>query len=71
MKPSIKKNNQKKRTGYIMKEINTDGICFYCSKSYSGIIMMIRHLESCEKRKNFYLDMNKKLNKSEYDNNNK
>ena len=54
-----------------MKEINTDGICFYCSKSYSGIIMMTRHLESCENRKNFYLDMNKKLNKSEYDNNNK
>jgi hypothetical protein len=30
---------------------------------------MTRHLESCEKRKNFYLEMNKK-NKSDHDNKN-
>ena len=43
-----------------MKKIGTEGNCLYCSKSYSGITMMASHLESCEKRKNFYLEMNKK-----------
>ena len=46
-----------------MKKIGTEGNCFYCSNSYSGIYMMTRHLESCEKRKNFYIEMNKKLKK--------
>ena len=45
----------------MMKKIGTEGNCFYCSNSYSGIYMMTRHLESCEKRKNFYIEMNKKL----------
>lgn len=44
-----------------MKKIGTEGNCFYCLNSYSGIYMMTRHLESCEKRKNFYIEMNKKL----------
>ena len=42
------------------KSTITEGICLYCSKSYSGLATMTRHLESCEKRKNFYLEMNKK-----------
>ena len=36
-----------------MKKIGTEGNCFYCSNSYSGIYMMTRHLESCEKEKIF------------------
>src|SRR5215213_6721511 len=45
----------------MMKKIGNDGNCFYCSNNYYGIYMMTRHLESCEKRKNFYIEMNKKL----------
>ena len=37
----------------------TEGICFYCSESYSSPAMT-RHLESCGKRKNFYLEIDKK-----------
>lgn len=39
---------------------NIEGDCLYCSKSYS-FIYMTRHLELCEKRKQFYLEMNKKI----------
>ena len=46
----------------MVKKTGTEGNCLYCSKSYPGITMT-RHLESCEKRKNFYLEMNKKINK--------
>lgn len=50
------------------KSTITQGTCLYCLKSYSGIAMT-RHLEFCEKRKNFYL-MNKKIkNKSQSTNN--
>ena len=52
-----------------MKKIGTEGNCLYCSKSYSGIAMMASHLESCEKRKNFYLEMNKKKKSKEQSNN--
>lgn len=51
------------------KSTITQGICLYCSKSYPGITMT-RHLESCEKRKNFYLEMNKKIKKSKEQSNN-
>jgi hypothetical protein len=43
----------------MLKKTITEGDCLYCSKSYSGMAMT-RHLESCEKRKNFYLEINKK-----------
>jgi hypothetical protein len=45
----------------MVKKTGTEGNCLYCSNSYSGITMMTRHLESCEKRKNFYLEMNEKI----------
>jgi len=48
------------------KRNTADGICIYCSESYSSQAMT-RHLESCEKRKNFYLTKNKK-NKSHSNN---
>jgi hypothetical protein len=52
-----------------VKKTSTEGNCLYCSKSYPGIAMT-RHLESCEKRKNFYLEMNKKITKSKEQSNN-
>ena len=48
------------------KSTITEGICLYCSKSYPGITMT-RHLESCEKRKNFYLEMNNKISQGIFD----
>jgi hypothetical protein len=45
----------------MLKKTITEGDCLYCSKGYSGMAMT-RHLESYEKRKNFYLEMNKKIN---------
>ena len=47
----------------MVKKTATEGDCLYCSKSYS-VIGMTRHLESCEKRKHFYLEMNKKIKNS-------
>jgi hypothetical protein len=44
----------------MIKKTGTEGNCLYCSKNYYGMAMMTRHLESCEKRKNFYLENNKK-----------
>ena len=51
----------------MVKKTATEGDCLYCSKSYS-VIDMTRHLESCEKRKHFYLEMNKKIKKSKESN---
>ena len=36
-----------------MKKIGTEGNCFYCSNSYSGIYMMTRHLNHVRKEKIF------------------
>ena len=51
----------------MVKKIITDGNCLYCSNSYSGIATMTKHLESCEKRKNFYLEINKKIKTNKSD----
>ena len=53
----------------MVKETDTEGNCLYCSNSYFGIAMMKRHLESCDRRKKFYLEMNKKLKKLSQSNN--
>ena len=57
-------------TDYMVKKTSSEGNCIYCSKSYSGITMT-RHLESCEKRKNFYLETNKKIKTTKSDDDNK